>query len=80
MRKVSFCCASGFPNNFAQRLPVLFVNIDGCSKKALLDTGCSRSVLSCSSIGLRQREQEFHEIVMMNGKKVECLEGHSTRN
>ena len=65
--------ASGFLNNVAH-LPVISVIVDGCSAKALVDTGCSRSIVSRRVVRHSKLSSVNEPVVMMNGDVSVCTE------
>ena len=71
VRKAAECCAGGFPLRKAQ-LPVLSGKVNGRQVSALLDTGCSCSILDPSALGTTQLGGPSHLVSMMNGKTVLC--------
>jgi hypothetical protein len=75
VRKAAECCAGGFPLQKAQ-LPVLSVKVNGRQVSALLDTGCSCSILDPSVLGTTQLGGPSHLVSMMNGKTVLCKKIH----
>ena len=72
MRKAEFCCAGGFPVDYAQ-LPKLLVNANGRQLSALLDSGCTRSIIRPSVVSGMRLESCRNKVVMMNGIQVDCV-------
>lgn len=72
IKGATLCCAGGYPNWSAQ-LPTLKITVSGIDCCALLDSGCSRSVISPS---LAKFGGEFkptrQRVIMMNGESVIC--------
>jgi hypothetical protein len=77
VRRATNCCASGFPQLIAQ--PSVSAFIGGMEVKTLIDSGCSRSILSPSVARHWFVESTQQEIVMMNGKSVRCCGTCSVR-
>jgi ribonuclease HI len=71
IREANNCCASGFPSNWAQ-LPTVDVTVADKSVRALLDTGCSRSIISRSFACFGAKRRVSESVVMMNGELSEC--------
>lgn len=66
------CCAGGYPSWSAQ-LPTLKISVRGHGFVALLDSGCSRSIVSPSLARLGVELKSTNQrIVMMNGESVLC--------
>jgi len=72
MREATNYCASGFPANAAQ-LPTVWVVVQGRRARALVDTGCSRSIVAKWLVGNREVQKVKEVVTMMNGAQVECL-------
>lgn len=70
-------CAGGFPFSSKAHLPTLEVKINGRLATALLDSGCSRSIVSPYFVSKGELNRGTEEITMMNGDSVMCV-GHST--
>lgn len=69
----STTCAGGFPPLSKARLPTVRVTFDGQTTTALLDSGCSQTVISRRLIpsGKLGRNGQY-SIMMMNGESVKC--------
>ena len=65
-------CAAAFPY-FGARLPAVDVLVDGKFRaRSLLDTGCSKSIISSKFPFCAVRKGSSREIVMMNGDVAQC--------
>ena len=71
-RRIALSCAGGLPGQLAQ-LPMIDVWVEGRKCRGLLDTGCSRSILS-SRLGemFSKRCVAARGVVMMNGAEQPC--------
>ena len=63
-------CAGGFPSSLNAQLPSIKVTINGRTANALLDTGCSKSIVAERFAPKDQRRPLHQGITMMNGEKV----------
>ena len=65
------CCASGFPECQAQ-LPTTNIAVKGKIVTALVDTGCTRSIISSELVRADNLRRGSERIVTMNGSIVVC--------
>lgn len=68
-----YCCASGFSREFGG-LPVVEVIVNGLKKRALVDTGCTKSVISAKCGVKCQIRKTQEKVVMMNGDETTCFQ------
>ena len=66
-------CANGFPS-YNARLPNVVVLFDGRKIKALVDTGCSRSIVSTAVVASSKKVVVNQHVMMMNGQSNVCKE------
>ena len=66
-------CAGGSPSTKA-RLPVIHVTVDDVVVNALVDSGCSKSIVSRKFALKNSRKRTPCDVVMINGDTVECQE------
>jgi hypothetical protein len=79
VREATTCCASGFPEGSAQ-LPSVWVTVDGSRAHALVDTGCSRTIVGRRLVRGSARIKRIREaVVMMDGSSVQCTRGAIVR-
>lgn len=65
-------CASGFPASCKAQLPIIQVKVNGQCATALVDSGCSQSIVSRKFLpGKLDRGRQARKIVMMNGESVD---------
>jgi transposase InsO family protein/ribonuclease HI len=64
------CCASGFPFYSAQ--PTIKVRVNGRTATALVDSGCSRSIVSPWLVRSQELLRTSEQIIMMNGEQIQC--------
>ena len=67
----AYYCASGFRHGHAT-LPTIRVRVNGTSAVALVDTGCSRSIVSRRFPGVQRTVPANERITMMNGRQAVC--------
>jgi ribonuclease HI len=66
------CCAGGYPN-WSTQLPTLKTSVSGHEYVALLDSGCTRSIVSPGVAKFGEKQKTTRQrIVMMNGESVLC--------
>ena len=73
IREAETCCASGLPH-YQARLPTLRVVVNGKVATALVDSGCSRSIVSdrfVQSTGICTSPTK-ESIMMMSGATSDC--------
>ena len=63
--------ASGFPG-FEAQLPTLWMEVEGQHARALIDSGCSKTIVTNRLVRHRRREGNIDSVVMMNGGMVTC--------
>lgn len=71
IRKAVYCCASGFPYNMAQ-LPAVRVRVQGVEMKGLVDTGCSRTIVSIDDVRTTEVKTGSVRVTMMDGSSTTC--------
>jgi predicted aspartyl protease len=70
--RIALSCASGFPGGLAQ-LPTVKVRVGGEVLRGLVDTGCSRTVLSRRWASSTMPLTPAQKITMMDGSTVACV-------
>ena len=71
IRKTDHTCATGFPSLAAQ-LPCVYVYLNGVRLRALVDTGCSKSIVSCNAVKHVAVSTVNVIVRMMNGETTTC--------
>ena len=69
-------CAGGFPECVAQ-LPTVWVVVAGLKLKALLDSGCSKTIVSQKVLGKVNTRPVSERVVTMSGAVVKCTRAAS---
>ena len=68
LREAACLCASGFPQK--SKSPTLCVWVNGKKIKALLDTGCSKSILNYEIANVGKVGPAKERVIMMNGNSI----------
>lgn len=72
VREAALSCAGSLSLGNLAQLPRVRVCWDGVSLVALLDTGCTRSIVSSGIVGQQNVRPCFSRVVMMNGQETSC--------
>ena len=74
MRGSTVYSAAGCFPSYAAQLPLLQVFVNNASAKALLDTGCSKTIVSRELVNNCQLRPVFRSVILMNSEEVDCSE------
>ena len=66
LRRPAHCCAGGSPIAKSAQVPKQIVEVNGNAALAMVDTGCSRTILAQEMIENRERHRTT-EVIKMNG-------------
>lgn len=64
------CCASGFLVKKSAQLPTIIVKLNNLRCTALIDSGCSRTIVSSKIV--KKFESVSESVVMMDGTETKC--------